>query len=125
VGKMEEQVKEYLENFPPMQRGKAAKILNGLIKVNGFGSLTRGDFVVSAIKNGYIPKIIENVTVNFRKINMESIPTIKKKIYILKSPDKTFIEITKTEYDLAEYLFTPEVTDEQFNELIGKGEKEI
>jgi len=121
VGKMEEQVKEYLENLLPLQRGKTAKVLDALVKTDGFGCLTRGDFVMQAVKKGYIPYCLRNVTVGFKKVNMELIPTIKKRIYILKAPEGTFIEVTKTEYDLAEYLSAPEITDEQFNKLMGRG----
>ena len=94
----------YADNFPPMKKGKVLKILNRSIYDQNYGSITRKEFIYNKIKEGYLPEVKNNVVTEGKKIRLERTQTVKAKEYRIVDKDNSFYVITKTEYDLAEYL---------------------
>jgi len=94
----------YTNNLTPLQKGKILKTLNkkfnyyenGIFKTNS----TRKDFIKSMLEEGYTLEHKTNLNYYTKKGELK----IKANEYRLTSPDNSFFEITKTEYDYAVYL---------------------
>jgi len=94
----------FTDNLTPMQKGKILKTLNksfnyyenGIFKTNS----TRKDFIKAMLEEGYKLEHKTNLKYYTKKGELK----IKANEYRLVSPDNSFFEITKTEYDYAVYL---------------------
>jgi len=101
--KEEQKIKEYkdikgfAEDKSEMQKGKIIKSLNNKINYNG-KIITKKKFIEEVIsKEKALPE---------NGIYKKSYDGIAKERYSLKKPDGKFYEISKTEFDYAEYLLT-------------------
>lgn len=92
---LEKQAEENLYGFDadmaPMQRGKVLKCLLKLLNYQNYGILSRKDHIIKRLQGGSTLKIKES----------KRYGTIRMLLF----PDgKTYTDLTKTEYDFAEYL---------------------
>lgn len=92
---LEKQAQENLygfdANMTPMQRGKVLKCLLKLLNYQNYGVLSRKDYIIKRLRSG------------------STLRTEQSKKYgairMLVFPDgETYTDLTKTEYDFAEYL---------------------
>lgn len=99
-----ENVYGYLDNKTPMQKGKILKTLN--VKAhyhnNGtyLGHMTRKDFLYKMISEGYTTAHLKDLKYWGKDYELKT----KSNEYRLVAPDESFYEITKTEFDYANYL---------------------
>lgn len=92
---LEKQAEENLYGFDadmtPMQRGKVLKCLLKLLNYQNYGILTRKDYIIKRLQGGSTLKTEES----------KKYGTIRMLLF----PDgETYTDLTKTEYDFAEYL---------------------
>ena len=99
-----ENVYGYLNNKTPIQKGRILKILNVKISYakdgEFLGYLTRKDFLYRMINEGCF--IAHKKDINYYGKDGEL--RVKPNEYRLVDSDGSFYEITKTEYDYANYL---------------------
>lgn len=81
----EKYVNAYVKDKPTMQQGKIRQTLLKTFNFEGYGFITRAEFIEKNVREG-------------NKIVFE------KDEYRVMKPDKTFWKITKTEYDYAKFL---------------------
>jgi len=99
----------FTNNLKPMQKVRAEKTLDNLIRHNG-NIITNKEFILIKLQEGLIPGIEEDYSYYSRKLQGETKPRID---YRLKDQDGSFYHITKTEYDFALYLLDNNFLDEQ------------
>lgn len=107
-----ENVYGYLDNRTPMQKGKILKILN--VKTHYYNN---GEYIGYMTRKDFLYKMLteENYTITHERDlrywgkNYEM--KVKANEYRLFSPDESFYEITKTEYDYAKYLINNVIAD--------------
>jgi len=96
-------------NLKPMQKVRAEKTLDNLIRCNG-NVITNKEFILIKLQEGLIPGIEEDYSYYSRKLQSDTKPRTD---YRLKDQDGSFYHITKTEYDYANYLLKNNFLDEQ------------
>jgi hypothetical protein len=90
-------IKGFADDKPEMQRGKIIKSLNNKINYNG-EIVTKKQFIENVIsKEKAFPE---------EGMYKKSYDGVSKKRYSLKKTDGKFYEISKTEFDYAQYLVT-------------------
>lgn len=99
----------FTDNKSPMHKAKIEATLERLIRVNGI-TTPRKDFILNHILGGATPaKEFEKT-----RYSMRTGELLKPKMdYRLQNSDKTFYEISKTEYDFACYLLEHCLSSEQ------------
>lgn len=99
-----ENVYGYLDNKTPLQKGKILKILNTKTSYSkdgmNLGYMARKDFLYKMIREGYEVEHKKDLKYWGKDYELK----VKANEYRLVAPDKSFYEITKTEYDYANYL---------------------
>jgi len=100
----EENLYDFDKNMTPMQRGKLLKILMKKYRYSDdYGIMTRKDYVFKRLQNGF--------TLNYKEYG-NSRTGNKQWYHILEHPKgEYFNEITKTEYDFAQYLLNSGILD--------------
>jgi len=99
----------FTDNLKPMQKVRAEKTLDNLIRHNG-NIITNKEFILIKLQEGLIPGIEEDCSYYSRKLQGETKP---KTDYRLKDQDGSFYHITKTEYNYALYLLGNNFLNEQ------------
>jgi len=99
----------FTDNLKPMQKVRAEKTLDNLIRHNG-NVITNKEFILIKLQEGLKPRIEEDYSYYSRKLQGETKPRTD---YRLKDQDGSFYHITKTEYDYANYLLENNFLDEQ------------
>ena len=99
----------FTDNLKPMQKVRAEKTLDNLIRHNG-NVITNKEFILIKLQEGLKPRIEEDYSYYSRKLQGDTKP---KTDYRLKDQDGSFYHITKTEYDYANYLLENNFLDEQ------------
>lgn len=96
--KIEYEAHGYCNNMSPLQKGKVLKTLNKEERYEG-KIYKRKDFIQKALEEGRTIKLRHNV----KRWNRNGIVE-KENYYCIENKDKTFYEITKTEYNYGMYL---------------------
>jgi len=99
----------FTNNLKPMQKLRAEKTLDNLIRHNG-NVITNKEFILIKLQEGLIPSIEEDYSYYSRKLQGDTKP---KTDYRLKDQDGSFYHITKTEYNYALYLLENNFLDKQ------------
>jgi len=99
----------FTDNLKPMQKAKAEKTLDKLIRCNG-NVITNKEFILIKLQEGLTPSIEEDYSYYSRKLQGDTKP---KTDYRLKDQDGSFYHITKTEYNYALYLLENNFLDKQ------------
>jgi len=99
----------FTDNLKPMQKVRAEKTLDNLIRCNG-NVITNKEFILIKLQEGLIPGIEENYSYYSSKLGYNTKP---KTDYRLKDQDGSFYHITKTEYNYALYLLDNNLIDMQ------------
>jgi len=99
----------FTDNLKPMQKVRAEKTLDNLIRCNG-NVITNKEFILIKLQEGLIPSIEEDYSYYSSKLRCDTKPRTD---YRLKDQDGSFYHITKTEYDYANYLLENNFLDEQ------------
>jgi len=99
----------FTDNLKPMQKVKAEKTLDNLIRCND-NIITNKEFIFIKLQEGLTPSIEEDYSYYSRKLQGDTKP---KTDYRLKDQDASFYHITKTEYNYALYLLDNNFLDEQ------------
>lgn len=88
---LEENLYGFDANMTPMQRGKVLKCLLKLLNYQNYGIMSRKDYIIKRLQGGSTLNTEES----------QKYGTIR----MLRFPDgETYTDLTKTEYDFAEYL---------------------
>lgn len=105
----------FTDNMNPMQKARAEKTLDKLIRSNG-KIMTQKEWVIGKVLENHTPAIEENYTTWNKRTGEVTKP---KTDYRLVCPDNTFYQITKTEYEFAQYILENDLTDEtKINEYV-------
>jgi len=99
----------FTDNLKPMQKVRAEKTLDNLIRYNG-NIITNKEFILIKLQEGLIPCIEEDYSYYSRKLQGN---TKSKTDYRLKDQNGSFYHITKTEYNYALYLLENNFLNEQ------------
>lgn len=97
----------WADNMTPMRFGKVSSCMDALVRVDG-KVMTKREFVVYLFKNGYAPKMRENVVSWNRRTGEETKPKTEYRM----TDGKFSYSVSKTEFDFAMYI-------EEHREVIG------
>ncbi|HHX69568.1 MAG TPA: hypothetical protein GX708_16170, partial [Gallicola sp.] len=92
----------FTDKLSPMQQQKVANVLNKWYRYDN-GVMQRKDNVLVRLRDGWLPKIQEEVKIKLDDNERYGYKEVSKEVYSL-SKDNLYLEITKTEYDYANYL---------------------
>jgi CRISPR/Cas system CMR-associated protein Cmr5 small subunit len=95
-------VNGFCDTMPVMQKGKVLKVLN-VTCVHKGKIVTRKEFILDLINEGYNLKVIDKVMTSSKKIRGERIEKFKCNVPAIEK-DGTWYEITKTEYEYGLFL---------------------
>lgn len=105
----------YTDNMSPMQKARAENTLDKLIRSDG-KVMTQKEWIIHELKKGSKPHIEHNYSYYSHKTGQKTKP---KDDYRLITSNDTFYQITKTEYEFAQYILENDLTDEaKINEYI-------
>lgn len=130
--KKQEEKALYIENFcngftDTMQPMKKANVINALNKVYMYSDKqyrSRKDNTLVYLRNGYLPKIKTKTTYKEEYKNGRYIDAEVKKEFFVLDIGSEYLEITKTEYDYANYLLAYGLENAKLSNEIKKVEKE-
>ena len=97
----------FTDNMKPLQRGRAEKLLDGSVRVNGEYLLNK-EFIFDYLKLCYVPDIEEDYTYYSSKTGSYTKP---RTLYSIRK-DGNYFEINKTLYDFANYLIDNNFLDD-------------
>lgn len=97
----------WADSMTPMRFGKVSACMDALVRVDG-KVMTKREFVVYLFKNGYTPKMRENVVSWNRRTGEETKPKTEYRM----TDGKFSYSVSKTEFDFAMYI-------EEHREVIG------
>lgn len=95
----------FTDKMTAMKKANVIKVLNKVFRYNGRDIRARKDNVIIYLRNGYLPQIKTRKYMvkeysGFYERDIEK----EKEIFVLIDKDNTYLEITKTEHDYANYI---------------------